>query len=230
MLIAEDHRYADEEYETTDEGFRSPTDDAWYRVRDAALVELRRLAAKGTLVSSGKGKALKIEAGSYWDWRGEAVPVSPEYGMDFEVLPDHREGDVARKNKDYLWMKELLDRGACNVELPLDMESPLRLEVPPNGFDVELVRLVARGLLVAVREHWMELQAVSRKIDEIQAEFDDQDPLRPRVRGYLDDATANLKTLHERLQAYTGLFELPEPDEETLGLVEKLVDRELGRR
>jgi hypothetical protein len=82
----------------------------------------RRFAAARAL---GKSKR------SFYDWLGEPVPVAPELGLDVEVLPDHRQADADRKRRDHEAVRELLDRGACKLDLPLDMESPLKLDPIP---------------------------------------------------------------------------------------------------
>jgi hypothetical protein len=60
------------------------------------------------------------------------------------------------------------------------------------------------------------------------AEFAGEDVLRPDVREVFDETKATLLELHERIQRYTGPFDLPtEPDEETLASVRRIVEREV---
>jgi hypothetical protein len=47
------------------------------------------------------------------------------------------------------------------------------------------------------------------------------------MRERLDEAKALLTDLHQRVQTYTGPFELPEPDDELGGVVERLAEREM---
>jgi hypothetical protein len=225
--IAEEHHAYDEaDYETDEEGDRVVTDDAWYRVRDRKTAELRALCAAGTLVSSGKGKRLKIEGGSFYDWLGAEVPVAPEFGIDFQVLPDHRKADVERKLKDHAFIRKLLDRGACNFDLPLDMDAPLPVEHPSN-FNVEMAHILALAIRTNVQENWCELRAIEERLERIIEDFDGEDVLHPRVRTHLDKAKATLMELHEKLQTYTGPFDLPEPDEELRATIDKIVEHEV---
>jgi hypothetical protein len=226
-LIAEEfHHYDEADYETDEEGDRVVTDEAWYRVRDQKTAELRALCAAGTLVSAGKGKRLKVESGSFYDWLGEEVPVAPDFGVDFQVLPDHRKADVDRKLKDHAFIRKLLDRGACNFDLPLDMEAPLPAE-PPSNFGLDMARILAVAIRANLRENWRELRAIKERVAAITEEFDGEDVLHPRVRTNLDKAKATMIDLHENVQKYTGPFDLPEPDEELRATVENIVEHEV---
>ncbi len=229
MLYTEEHHvWEAADCETDDEGDEVPTDEAWYRVRDAKLAEIKELLAAGKLKGSGKGKRLKIECGSFYDWLPEPVPVPPELGIEYDMQPDHREREVERARKDHAFIRGLLDRGACDFELPLDMESPLLLEPPPRDFGVELARILATALRTGVQENWRELRAVEEQIETMTEAFDGEDVLHERMRGYLDEAKTTLIDLHEQVQTYTGPFELPEPDDELRAMVERIVEREAG--
>jgi hypothetical protein len=60
-IYAEDyHAWDDADYETDEHGEQYPTDEAWYRVRDQKVPELRALVKAGTLSARGKGKRQKI--------------------------------------------------------------------------------------------------------------------------------------------------------------------------
>jgi len=226
-IIAEEHHaFDDADYETDEEGDRVVTDGAWYRVRDRKTAELRAHCAAGTLVSSGKGKRLKIESGSFYDWLGADVPVAPDFGIDFQVLPDHRKADVERKLKDHAFIRKLLDRGACNFDLPLDMDAPLPVE-PPSNFNVEMAHILAHAIRTNVQENWRELRAIQERVERIIEDFDGEDVLHPRVRANLDKANATLVALHEKVQTYAGPFDLPEPDEELRATIEKIVEHEV---
>ena len=227
VLTEEHHVWNDADYETDEEGEQSPTDDAWYRVRDEKLAELRALVKAGTLTGKGKGKRTKIPCGAFYDWLGQPVPVVPDFGIEFDVQPDHREREVARARREHEFIRDVLNRGACDLELPLDMDSPLVTEPPRGGFGVELARILAVAIRTGVRENWQELRAIEEQVDAITEEYDGEDVLHERVRGHLDEAKAMLSELHEQLQAYTGPFELPNPDEETRAMVQHIVDNEV---
>jgi hypothetical protein len=229
MLYTEyHHAWDDADYEVDEEGSQQPSDEAWYRVRDAKLAAMREAVAAGTLEATGKGKRMKIESGSFHDWIGEPTPVPPDLGIEYDVRPDERWREVERERKDHVFIKQVLDRGACRFDLPLDMKSPLVLERDVTGFDVEMARLVAVGLRAAVRENWCELQAIEGKLDEMSDEFAGEDVLHPTVRVRFDEAKALLTELHEKVQEYTGPFDLPEPDDDLMQSVERIVEREIA--
>jgi hypothetical protein len=69
-----------------------------------------------------------------------------------------------------------------------------------------------------------ELRAVELNVDELTAEFDGEDVLKPDIRERLGSAMASLREMHERVQRYTGPFELAEPDEELRATLERIVD------
>jgi hypothetical protein len=133
---------------------------------------------------------------------------------------------VARARRDHEFIGRLLDRGACKLELPLDMEAPLVTE-PPKGFNEEMARVLAVRIRAGVRESWQELQAIEEQVDAITEEFDGEDVLYERARQHLDDTKAMLVDLHKELEEYTGPFELPEPDEEVRATIQRIVDNEV---
>jgi hypothetical protein len=228
MVLTEKHQdWEESDYETDEDGDRSPTDDAWYRVRDQKIEELRGLVAAGTLTGKGKGKRLQIECGSFYDWLGEPVPVVPDLGFEFDVRPDDREREVERERRDHEFIRGLLDRGACQFDLPLDMESPLAMEPPTKRFGPEIARILAAALRTGVQENWRELRAIEEQVDAISEEYGGEDVLHPRMRGHLDEAKAELVELHGQVQKYTGPFELPEPDDELRSMAQRIVDNEV---
>lgn len=183
------------------------------------------MAEAGTLVSSGKGKRLKIACGSFYDWLKEPVPVAPDFGFEFEVLPDHRQHEEERRLRDDAFIRTLLDRGACHFDLPLDMESPLTLAVPHAGFGVEMARVPAVAVRATLRGNWQELRAIEEQLESMIEAFDGEDVLHPHVRKPFDKAKAMLLKLHEHVQKYTGPLELPDPDEELRATIAKIIER-----
>jgi hypothetical protein len=220
------HAWDAADYETNEDGEECPTDEAWYRGRDQKVKELRALVKAGALAGKGRGKRMKITCGAFYDWLGKRVPVVPDFGIAFDVQPDHRKREVARARRDHEFIGHLLDRGACKLELPLDMESPLVLE-PPKGFGVEMARVLAVRIHAGVRENWQDLRAIEEQIELITEEFDGEDVLQADVRERLDETRTMLIELHEQLQEYTGPFELPEPDDDMRATIQRIVDNEV---
>jgi hypothetical protein len=224
--MAEEHDgWDDDDLETDEDGERLPTDEAWYRFRDTKVRELRELAAARTIKSSGKGRRLKLECGSFYDWLGEPVAVVPDLGVAFDVRPDAEAALVRRRRGDHELVDRLLRRSACASELPLDMESPLCTEPPAEEFSEEIARILAVRLRSGIVECRRQLRAVELKVDELTAEFDGEDVLKPDIRERLGSSLASLRELRERVQQYTGPFELAEPDDELRAMVGRIADR-----
>jgi hypothetical protein len=227
MILTEELKeWDDADCETDADGERVATDDAWYRVRDEKAAELRALVADGTLAGKGKGRRLKIECGSFYDWKGEAVPVGPDVGLAFDVRPDNEAKAVERDRKDHAFIRKLLDRGGCKLDLPLDMESPLSLKAPET-FGPELARVLAVMIRSGVQENWRELRAIEEQLEEMREAFGGEEALHPKRSWYLDEAKEGLRKLHEGLQKYTGAFDLPDPDDETRQIMRRIVDNEV---
>ena len=227
VLAEEQEVWDDADCETDEQGERVATDAAWYRVRDRKADELRGLVAAGTLTGKGKGMRLQIECGSFYDWLGQRVPVAPDLGIEYDVRPDTQERAVARERDDHEFIRELLDRGACNIELPLDMESPLVVEPRPKGFGPEMARALAERIRSGVQAHWQELRAVEEQVESISEEFGGEDALHAQVRAAFEEAKADLVELQGKLQKYTGPFELPEPDDDLRAAIQHIVDSEV---
>jgi len=227
VLTEKQEEWDDADCETDEDGDRVATDAAWYRVRDQNAAELKALVTAGTLTGKGKGRRLQIECGSFYDWLGRPVPVLPDLGIEFDVRTDGRARQVARERDDHEFIRSLLDRGACDLELPLDMESPLVVEPRPKGFGLELARILAVAIRTRVQENWRELRAIEEQLDAISEDYGGEDVQHPRARAPFDEAKADLVELHEKVQKYTGPFELPEPDEGLRAMVQHIVDNEV---
>jgi len=143
-----------------------------------------------------------FEVGSFYDWLGEPVPVAPDLGIEFDVRPDDRAQEVARERDDHAFIRDPLDGGACKLDLPLDMESPLSLE-PPLG-EPEMARVLAIAIRAGVQENWRELRAIEEQVDSMTEAFDGEDVLHPRVRANFDEAKAMLVECTGRCRSTRG--------------------------
>jgi len=227
-IVAERHGWTDGDLVEHD-GERYPNDKAWERVVYEKAAQLRSLVDDGTLAGLGKGTRLKIACGSFYYWLGEPVPVLPDWGIDVEVFADDRADEADGLTKRRTDVLDLIDRLAVRSELPFDLERPLRLEPPVEGvFDEELLRSLAVSIRAEVKGHWLQLLAYEVVIEGMREEFAGEDILQPDVREVFDEAKATLIELHERVQHYTGPFDLPaEPDDEALASVRRIVEREV---
>jgi hypothetical protein len=86
-----------------------------------------------------------------------------------------------------------------------------------------------RGLLFAiVRDiglRWTELRAIELAAAEVNEEFDGEDVFAPDLRALLDQAKASLQEIAAGVRPYVVAVETPEPDEDAVALVRKLLHR-----
>ena len=79
------------------------------------------------------------------------------------------------------------------------------------------------------RQRWGEMRAAEQVLAEAAEDFEGEDPLLPAARSVLDGIREELSDLREQVKPQVGPFELPDPDEETLGRVRTLVQPEADR-
>lgn len=72
---------------------------------------------------------------------------------------------------------------------------------------------------------WEDVRAIEIVIEEIAAEFGEEDPLRPRIREALDKAKAGLTYLNRVLEVLDAAVELQEPAEDNLTDLRAIVER-----
>jgi hypothetical protein len=70
---------------------------------------------------------------------------------------------------------------------------------------------------------WSHLRAADLVIAEVAPEFDGEDPARPELRHILDCSLERLQEFKEQVELYVGPLELPEPGEELLAKLRRLV-------
>ena len=206
------------------------TDEAWERLGKKKERELATLVGKGTLQGKGKGRRLQVNVGSFYDWLGEEPKLWPDWGLAYEVLPDDQADLIESRRQ---MRQRARDSFQGGPGLPL-----LYLEAWPDalkflseagekqGLD-DLVELHKEQMRKGIEEQWRQLQAMQVVVNEVAADFDGEDPSVPDVRHMLDHATERLADLHKDAQTYVEPFELPEPGEETVAEVRKLVEREV---
>ncbi len=86
------------------------------------------------------------------------------------------------------------------------------------------MRLIASIVRDNLASTWEQLRAV----DVVVAEFAEdlgEDPLRPKLREFLDDVLARCRELRSELVKYVGPWEPPTDIDESLALARKLVER-----
>ncbi len=217
-VLAEERRaWSDEDLEeVTWAGERVVKHEAWNRLRGEADAEIRRAAAAGELVSKGKGKDLRVRSGSFDTWLGREPVAYPTWAGGFEVRPD----DDPRVEADQRNL-EHLQKALTQTPLARMVEG----ELPADEDSVsDLAELLEESMKRAVVQAWQELRAVEVVLDEAAAEFDGEDPLRPRLRQDLDQARETLQKLRAYLWHRDESYELAEPGEEELDAARRLIE------
>ena len=98
----------------------------------------------------------------------------------------------------------------------------------PSQIDETCDALIAT-LKEGTQRCWGEMRATEQVLAEAAEGFDGEEPLLPVARSVLDAIREELSDLREQVKPHVGPFELPDPDEETLGRVRTLVQPEADR-
>lgn len=121
-------------------------------------------------------------------------------------------------------LQKLVGRGR-RYRLPFDVAAP-RSENPKDGEETaRTITIIIRDRLVSC---WVQLKAEDVVLAEYGEEFRGEDPLKPPLREFLDDALARCIALKDDLQEYAGAWELPDDPGDALTLTRKLAERVLG--
>jgi hypothetical protein len=189
-------------------------DKAWNRLIADKKRELTRLVEEGTLAGKRKGRGLLINSGSFYDWLGEPVPLCPEWGKGYDVLPDDQAGEVASMKEARLRAQEAIAASPASPILDLLEESVGHSVTERKDRWDEAMAALREQLREGVPWCWREVRAVEAVLEEVAAEFGGEDPLLPLARQVLDKTRQDLADLHLLLNFVDAEVELPEPDEE----------------
>ena len=195
------------------------SDKAWNRLLVQKKAELRRLAEDGVLASKRRGRRLLVNSGSFYDWLGEPVPIFPEWGNGYDVLPDDQADRVERLKKERLDAQEAISKSPTSPLLELLEEKLGRRVTDRQERWDEAMAALRQSLREGVPWCWQELRAVEMVLDEVAQEFDGEDPLLPPVREVLDKTRQDLVDLHSSLPHVDAEVDLPEPDEERVAFL-----------
>jgi len=189
------------------------TGKAWNRLLAEKKRELTRLIEEGTLAGRRSGRRLLVNNGSFYDWLGEPVPVCPDWGVGYDVLPDGQAERVERLKKERLDAQEAISRSPTSPLLEL-LEEKLgrRVTDRQERWDEAMVAL-RDSLREGIPWCWQELRAAEAVLDEVAEELG-EDSLLPPVRQVLDKTRNDLVELHALLRFVDADCDLPEPDEE----------------
>jgi hypothetical protein len=204
---------ADEEQTEDGDDEQVVTGKAWNRLLAEKKRELTRLVDEGTLAGRRSGRRLLINNGSFYDWLGEPVPVWPEWGKGYDVLPDDQAERVERLKKERLHAWEAVSRSPTSPILEfLEEKLGRRVTERQERWDEAMVAL-RESLREGIPWCWQELRAAEAVLDEVAQELG-EDPLLPPVRQVLDKTRNDLVELHALLRFVDADCDLPEPDEE----------------
>jgi hypothetical protein len=189
------------------------TDKAWNRLLAEKKRELTRLVEEGTLAGRRSGRRLLINNGSFYDWLGEPVPVCPDWGNGYDVLPDDQAERVESLKKARLRAQEVVARSPISpMQRFLEEQLGRRVTERQERWD-EAMAALRESLREGIPWCWQELRAAEAVLDEVAEELG-EDSLLPPVRQVLDKTRNDLVELHALLRLVDADCDLPEPDEE----------------
>src|SRR3972149_2025012 len=176
------------------------TDAAWKRVCGEKERELSSLVESGVLEGARKGKRLLINAASFYGQRGKEVPIWPDWGMDFDVLPDTEAKEADRRRR-------ARERAHQDLQRSPSFSALLRRGSGKDNGDgggrggedgADRIRgALEERLREGASTWWQGLVAAEKVVDEVASEFGGEDPLQPDARNALADARERLEKLIE---------------------------------
>lgn len=199
------------------------SDAAWEHARKQKERELRALAVQGRLAARGRGQGLKLRLGDFHAWRGEPLPLCPDWASAYDLRPDDQAEAVAQGRRQLEELRQALSSPV------LRHCAPAR---PGTQTDEDAPSQLAEGLREAVRQSlldcWRQLRACELVVEEVAGEFG-EDPLRPAARAALQAARGQILDVQAQLARLQLQVELPEePGEDMLEEFRQLLRRGSG--
>lgn len=201
----------------------------WRRLVADDRRELEKLVATGTLRGVRQGRRVVIEAGSFYDWLGEKMPVFSEGCTDYDVRPDADAARVAQQQQALRDVRQILAMAPRPSLVPVGID---RASADDAAADAEpdWVQTLATTIRDGVQTRWAELRLIEIIVDEIaHLQFDGEDPLWPARRSRLDDCRRRLAALRAGVQSDVGDFELPEPGPQDIEAFRRIVQWRVDR-
>ena len=122
--------------------------------------------------ASGRGARLRFAAGDLFDWLGEDVPVVPDWGWRYEVVPDEEAEHIAWRQQHRRSVRHVVERGphASDIVFPAAGSACIVPDEVLSAFDRVTLALGERmrSDLVALAGA---LHAVAAVLGEARAEF-----------------------------------------------------------
>jgi hypothetical protein len=198
------------------------TDAAWERVVREKTEELAALVEGGVLRGAGKGRRLRINEGSFYDWLGGTAPVFPDWGFKFEVRPDSEAQEVGLLRRARERARQAV------VQSPLVTASLVEgtgLERRPRGESAgdDLAAILEERVCREARHRRDELAAFDSVLGEVAARFAGEDPLMPQVRASLESTRSQLDGLLGQVTERLGDLGPVEPNGDLLAAIRQAV-------
>jgi hypothetical protein len=169
---------------------------AWKSIVAKAEHQIREAVDAGNLEARGAGRKLAVKRAAFDAWLGRPVTLYPEWAGAYEVLPDERAVHVEADRHTLKHLRQAIEE----TPLPGDVLQHVQGSNLDAFIDAMEERL-EQGLLM----RWEEVVAAERVVDQIAAEFDGEDPLKPRSRAGLQRA----RELGEKLAQELGAMGRP---------------------
>lgn len=194
----------------------------------AAEAELRSLAKQGTLPSRGRGQSLRLEAGSFYAWLGQPVPMHAEWGRGYEAVAAD---DLAWQRE---WRARVRKR-AGDGPRPMHELLPTMMRAKKGLLaDAQLSERdrFVRDIAERVRSDLMSLSgqygALDAVLTDLHGQLGCEDILEPELRDRFERARASLATAGEQAVTFVGKVDLPICDTETKDLLSQRIQEAGG--
>lgn len=200
------------------------SDAAFERVLAEKEREIAALVTSRVLEGRGRGKRLRVNVGSFYDWLGKPVPVISDGDSLYHVLPDDMADVAAELRSLRSGLLQLVHRSPIRFhEGDTAKESKNRKDGDPS-WD-ETGEMMAAELRALIQMRWQELLAAETILEEAREEFAGEDVATGVLREALADAKNALEELAEGMEWFGGPVELPEPTEKQVGNTRTILER-----
>lgn len=200
------------------------TDADWKRAAADKATTIQQAIDSGAVAAHRRSRRILVEAGSFYDWLGGPVPVYPEWGYEFDVRPDGE--DITPLKQRFDGMRKALQESPAGIDLPPRFRAK-NLEGMAR-FGDEVTAKLEDALRSSLAMRWRETYSIDVVLAEVIEEFAGEDPLLPALRAALDDARATLDDLRESMGEFGIEVDLPEPGDDLVAHVRRLVHRDLN--
>jgi hypothetical protein len=194
---------------------------AWNMEEKLWLKRLRDAAAAGLVEARGKGSAARVRVGSVYHWLERPVLLRTDNDSKYEVCPDDKREEVER-------LRELRRKVLGRVPLREQLTSLVGEDVDEDWpvWD-RLAEYMQKTIVDGGARTWQEIRALEMALEEIAAEFEGEDALKPVFREVITDSKRRLQENLEHLRQYveSDIADFEEPTEEQIEWARRIKDR-----